>query len=137
MPITIEITCPRCQSPNISRNGKKSNGKQKYLCKDCGRQFISNQDITYQGCRSWVVNLIKIRFVRGIDIRHISTVLNITTVLKVLTSGTYRIKPKKAHYDCLEIDEFWTYVGEKKNNVWLICHRGKWGDSGICGGNEI
>ncbi|MDR1443758.1 MAG: IS1 family transposase, partial [Treponema sp.] len=35
-------------------------------------------------------------------------------------SGTYRIKPKKTHYDCLEIDEFWTYVGEKKNKVWLI-----------------
>jgi hypothetical protein len=24
------------------------------------------------------------------------------------------------HYDCLEIDEFWTYVGKKKNQVWLI-----------------
>jgi IS1 family transposase len=46
-------------------------------------------------------------------------VLNITPVLNVLTSGTYRIKPKKAHYDYLEIDEFWTYVGKRKNKVWL------------------
>jgi hypothetical protein len=60
--------------------------------------------------------------VRGIGIRDISAVLkiSITTVLKVLKSGTYRIQPKKSHYDCLEIDEFWTYVGNKKNKVWLI-----------------
>jgi hypothetical protein len=38
----------------------------------------------------------------------------------VLKSGTYMINPKKNHYDCLEIDEFWTYVGKKKNKVWLI-----------------
>ncbi|MDR1466623.1 MAG: IS1 family transposase, partial [Treponema sp.] len=49
MLITIEIKCPRCQSPNISRNGKKSNGKQNYLCTCCGHQFISDHDITYQG----------------------------------------------------------------------------------------
>ena len=60
--------------------------------------------------------------VRGIGIRDISIVLNvsITKVLKVLRTGTYRIQPKRTHYDCLEIDEFWTYVGKKKNKVWLI-----------------
>jgi hypothetical protein len=57
--------------------------------------------------------------VRGIGIRDISVVLqiSITKVLKVLKSGKYRIKPKRTHYDCLEIDEFWTYVGKKKNKV--------------------
>jgi IS1 family transposase len=30
------------------------------------------------------------------------------------------IKPAFSHYDCLEIDEFWTYVGKKQNKVWLI-----------------
>jgi hypothetical protein len=25
--------------------------------------------------------------------------------------GTWRIKPKQTHYDCLEINLFWTYVG--------------------------
>ena len=75
-----------------------------------------------------MIPLIKIMLVRGIGIRDISTVLNIsiTKVLKVLKSGIYRIQPKRTHYDCLEIDEFWTYVRKKKNNVWLIYayHRG-------------
>jgi IS1 family transposase len=46
--------------------------------------------------------------------------ISITTVLKVLKSTRYTIKPKQTHYDCLEIDEFWTYVGKKENKVWLI-----------------
>jgi hypothetical protein len=60
--------------------------------------------------------------VRGMDIRDISTVLkiSITKVLKVLKSTVYTIKPKKTHYDCLEIDEFWTYVGKKRTKYGLF-----------------
>jgi hypothetical protein len=60
--------------------------------------------------------------VRVIGIRDISVVLHvsITTVLKLFKSGKYPIQPKQRHYDRLEIDEFWTYVGKKQNTVWLI-----------------
>jgi IS1 family transposase len=72
--------------------------------------------------------MIKIMPVGGIGIRDIGILLQIssTTVLKVLKSTKYQIKPKQTHYDCLETDEFWTYVGNKKNKVWLIYayHRG-------------
>jgi IS1 family transposase len=66
--------------------------------------------------------MVKIMLVRGIGIRDIGAVLqiSITKVLKVLKSTEYQIKPKQTHYDRLEIDEFRTYVGEKKNKVWLI-----------------
>jgi IS1 family transposase/transposase-like protein len=122
MIITIEIKCPHCQSPNVTRNGKKSNHKQNYRCKDCGHQFIGDYEKTYRGSLSWITGLIKIMLVRGIGIRDISAVLkiSITKVLKTLKSGKYKIKPLYAHYDCLEIDEFWTYVKEKKNKIWLI-----------------
>jgi transposase-like protein/transposase len=128
MLITIKIECPHCHSHNITRNGKKYNGKQNYLCTQCGRQFISGREMTYQGCLSRVIEMVKIMLVRGIGIRDISAVLqiSITKVLKVLKSTKYQIKPKQTHYDCLEIDEFWTHVGKKKNKVWLIYayHRG-------------
>ncbi|MBP0020562.1 MAG: TetR family transcriptional regulator [Cyanobacteria bacterium SBLK] len=32
------MKCPRCHSQNCSKNGHR-HGKQRYLCKDCGRQF--------------------------------------------------------------------------------------------------
>ncbi|MDR1985669.1 MAG: IS1 family transposase, partial [Treponema sp.] len=38
----MDITCPHCYGPTITRNGKKGNGKQNYLCTECGRQFISD-----------------------------------------------------------------------------------------------
>ncbi|MDR1302153.1 MAG: IS1 family transposase [Treponema sp.] len=122
MTITIVIKCPHCHSPTITRNGKKGNHKQNYLGKDRGRQFISDHEISYQGCLSGIVSLVKIMLVRGIGIRDISTVLriSITKVLKILKSAKYKITPKFSHYDYLEIDEFWTYVGKKKNKVWLI-----------------
>jgi transposase-like protein len=32
-------SCPICQGANIKKNGRIHNGKQRYLCKSCGRQF--------------------------------------------------------------------------------------------------
>ncbi|MDR1056674.1 MAG: hypothetical protein LBL90_12830 [Prevotellaceae bacterium] len=35
------------------------------------------------------------------------------------------IQPKRPYYDCLEANEFWTYVGKKSAKLWLIytCRR--------------
>jgi len=41
-------------------------------------------------------------------------------VLKTLTAAKYALKPKRKRCDCLEVDEFWTYAGRKKNRKWLI-----------------
>jgi hypothetical protein len=66
--------------------------------------------MTYRGCLSWVVGMVNIMLVRGMGIGAISTILriSITNVLQVHKSGKYVIRPKQTHYDCLEIDEFWT-----------------------------
>ncbi|KAA6336620.1 hypothetical protein EZS27_015250, partial [termite gut metagenome] len=37
MKITLTLHCPNCQSTKIKKNGKKSSGKQNYLCKNCFR----------------------------------------------------------------------------------------------------
>ena len=36
------LLCPRCSSHAIVKNGSIHNGKQKYKCKDCNRQFVEN-----------------------------------------------------------------------------------------------
>ena len=36
------LDCPTCNSKNIVKNGSIHNRKQKFLCKNCGRQFIEN-----------------------------------------------------------------------------------------------
>ncbi|MDR0707859.1 MAG: hypothetical protein LBF60_08305 [Treponema sp.] len=66
--------------------------------------------------------MIKIMFVRGVGIRDIGITLRISmsAVLKALKSTKYQIKLKRTRYDRLEADEFWTYVGKKKNKMRLI-----------------
>ena len=36
------MRCPRCNSEEVVKNGSIHNGKKKFMCKDCGRQFIEN-----------------------------------------------------------------------------------------------
>ncbi len=38
----VKLKCQHCQSENIVRNGKTHNGKQRYLCNDCGKMFRDN-----------------------------------------------------------------------------------------------
>jgi hypothetical protein len=54
--------------------------------------------------------------VRGCGIRDIAAIENISvgTVLTSLLSFAVIIQPKQKHYDQLEVDELWTYVGKKK-----------------------
>jgi transposase-like protein len=36
--VTITVLCQHCQSQNIIRYGRAPNGKQRYLCRHCGRR---------------------------------------------------------------------------------------------------
>ena len=36
------MNCPKCDSKNVIKNDSIHNGKPKFECKDCGRQFIEN-----------------------------------------------------------------------------------------------
>ena len=36
------LTCPNCSSEQTVKNGRIHNGKQRFKCQDCGRQFIEN-----------------------------------------------------------------------------------------------
>jgi IS1 family transposase/DNA-binding CsgD family transcriptional regulator len=107
---------------NVSKNGKKSYKKQNYICKNCGRQFIGDHELSYKGCHSDLNHKILLMLVRGVGIRDIAEIeqVSIKKVLSVLVNSKHIIKSKQNHYDSLEVDELWTYVGKKKNKVWLI-----------------
>jgi IS1 family transposase/transposase-like protein len=123
MKIQIELLCPNCQNANIVKNGEKSYGnKQNHLCKDCGRQFIAEHELDYRGCERRIFECVKRAFVRGCGIRDIAEIFGISTdtVLSFLKRCKFTNEPSKKYYDSLEIDEFWSFVGEKKQKCWLI-----------------
>lgn len=35
----VKIVCPSCYSKNVVKNGRSRFGKQRWLCRDCGRRF--------------------------------------------------------------------------------------------------
>jgi len=116
------ITCPHCQSKNINKNGIKANNKQNYLCRTCRKQF----QLLYenQGANPVVKRYVEKALCRNSGIRDIENIFNVSKSYILNTLVTYaqklEIKPQQKHYKSLQIDEFWTYVGTKKNKVWLL-----------------
>jgi IS1 family transposase/transposase-like protein len=116
----IETRCPKCQSRNLVKNGKTATKKQKYQCKNCRKQFITNY--TYQGCRPEIRSLILQMTLNSSGIRDISRVLRISTntVQRLLLRQARKIPnarpPTRAA--TVELDEFWSFVGSKANQCW-------------------
>ena len=102
--------------------------KQNYFCKECRCQFIGDHALTYKGWHSELIQKVLLMLVRGFGIRDIAAVekISVKKVLSTLVNSNHILKSKQTHYDNLEVDEFWTYVGNKKNRQWLIYayHRG-------------
>jgi len=58
----------------------------------------------------------------GVGIRDAAYIegISVNKVLSALSKTDYRIVPKNSHYKNLEVDEFWSYVGNKENKLWLL-----------------
>lgn len=121
MEVKITLVCPACASQSIKKNGMKSYGKQNYCCIDCGRQFIGDHALDYNGCHSEINHRIEMMLVRGMGIRDVMAIegVRIKKILSVLTNSQKEITPKQSHYDALEVDEF-RPVGKKKRKLWLV-----------------
>ena len=78
--ITQLLHCPHCQGIDIVKNGKTSQGKQRFLCREepCdGRTFIL--DYSYAGQSSQVKQQVIEMALKGSGIRDTARVLQIST----------------------------------------------------------
>ena len=41
--------CPMCGSMHVCRNGKRGNGTQKFVCRDCGKSFSIRKNTVFSG----------------------------------------------------------------------------------------
>lgn len=116
------VICPHCSSSKVSKNGRKANGKQNYLCRVCAKQFQSSY--RYRAADPNVRRTAVSMLCRNGGIRDIAVVLSIArqTVLNILKQFAHqRITPCQTHYHSIEIDELWSYVRRKKSGKrWLI-----------------
>lgn len=121
--ITVQLNCVHCSSEKVSKNGRKANGKQNFLCKICGKQF--QQEYRYNAAAPSVKLLIQIMLLRNCGIRDIEAILGVSrySVLRCLKCSAKggKDQPRHTYYPSLQIDEFWTYVGKRKEGkVWLL-----------------
>ena len=43
--------CPICGGVHVQRNGRRKNGTQKFICKDCGKTFSITKNTIFEGTR--------------------------------------------------------------------------------------
>jgi len=118
------MNCPNCHSSNVVKNGSIHNGKQKFCCKDCGRQFVENPKNRIPQEKKDLIDklllekipLAGIARVVGVSERWLQKYVNkkyseIPQLLNVTE------KPKGTI--TIQCDEMWSFVGKKENKQWV------------------
>ena len=115
------MKCPKCASIKISKNGHH-HGKQNYVCKSCGRQFVESYDP--KGYSDDVKQLCLKMYLNGMGFRGIERVtgINHNTIINWVKQAGLNL-PDAPESDEIpeiaELDELQTFVGSKKNKIWL------------------
>ena len=78
------IQCPRCTGTDLQKNGKSTNGVQRYFCKLCKKNF--RLDYCYNACKPGIKEKIIELTLNSSGVRDIGRVLSISkdTVCSVL-----------------------------------------------------
>jgi IS1 family transposase/transposase-like protein len=117
--------CPDCGSEKIIKYGKIHNGKHRFNCKDCGRQFVQHPEnkIIPESLKNIIDNLL----LEKIPLAGIARAVNVSeTWLQQYVNKKYEETPKVVNVThkakgkmIIECDEMWSYVGKKSNKKWI------------------
>ena len=125
----MNISCPNCCSHTIRRNGSIHTGKQKYQCVACNKQFVENPQnkIIPEGTKE----RIRRSLLERVSLEGICRIFDVSMPwLLRFMEKTFQSLPENlqagiiAENDefevlVLEVDELWSFVGNKKNDQWL------------------
>ena len=112
---------PKCNSEKATKNGGRR-GKQCYKCLDCGRQFVQSPiERSYppevrQLCLKMYLNGMGLRGIERVTEIHHTTVMNWIREAGIKLSNAAE---EEEIPEITEIDELQTFVGNKKNKVWV------------------
>jgi len=121
--VVNETTCIKCvgECTAIIKYGRTKAGNQRYICKLCSKTKVLNY--IYKAYQTGTDDNI-IQFTKeGCGIRSIARILNISknTVLARLISIAkgLKVKPILQKGCSYEMDEIWTFIGNKNNVAWI------------------
>jgi transposase-like protein len=121
--------CPTCGSRHLIKNGSVHNGKPKYQCKSCGRQFVINP--TKTTVSKEIKQLIKRLLLERISLRGIAITQVSWSWLQDYVNQRLAQTPRQIEISgspgrlTIECDEMWSFVDSKKNEIyiWLAIDR--------------
>ena len=141
MPCYQEVICPNCGSNHIIKAGTSAKNIQRYICqnKDCPTKSFM-QEYCYKAYEPGIKKQIIDMAINGSGIRDTARVLNINKntvidTLKKKENDIIHINPNfqtceskdapevsiERVCDEAELDEQWSFVGNKSNQRWLWC----------------
>lgn len=117
--------CPRCGSQQIVKNGSIHNGKQKYKCNACGRQFVENPQ--NEPISKEKKDLIDKLLLEKIPLAGIARVVGVSERwLQNYVNQKYDAIPKEIDVTnkekgrlTVQCDEMWSFVLSKNNKQWI------------------
>ena len=118
------MVCPGCSSENTIKNGTIHNGKQKYECKECGRQFVEHpQNKTISQATKELIDKLLLEKVPLAGIARVTDVSECwlqNYVNKKYSAIEQEVKVKiKKRPLRIQWDEMWSFVGNKGNKQWI------------------
>jgi len=149
MTVWLAVQCPDCHSTDVSKHGKSAEGKKRYSCNNSEflrRTFIL--DNSHPGRTRTVKHQIVEMSFNGSGVRDIARVLHVSpsTVIRELKKKKphlqavnqklllpvqpeqveveiHKVEEEEEELDAgiesSELDEIWSFVGNKKNPRWL------------------
>jgi len=107
------MKCRHCKSRNTRKNGK-TKGKQRYLCKDCGRTFAGKPPKFSEKTKQKAI----VMYLNNVGIRKIALFLECSpaTVLYWIRQKHRKltVSPEiSTDKDIIEFDEIYTYCAKK------------------------
>jgi hypothetical protein len=130
----MEILCKSCHSDQIKKNGHIHNGKQRYKCLSCGRQFVNNStkkvisEETKEKVRKALLEKISLRGICRLFSVSMGWLLKFIDTLYSDLPDTLNAQvvaeDEEFEIVTLQADEQWSFVQKKKNPqwLWLIMH---------------
>ncbi|WP_422615185.1 IS1 family transposase [Gloeocapsopsis crepidinum] len=116
--------CPICASSQTVKNGRIHNGKQRFKCQNCGRQFVEQptKKVIDSATRELVdrlllerISLAGIARAAQVSEQWLQTYVN---EKYALVPRSVQVTPKKRSLT-IQCDELWSFVDNKGNKQWV------------------
>jgi len=113
------MECKKCKRDTTIKNGRQSNGKQRYYCKNCNKSFQESYNTCSLSINTEIVKLM--RSCVGVnDIASILRVSKNTVLSRKLRLGNQITRPfQNETGQEYELDEMRIVIGYKKFEAWI------------------